>query len=112
MWRSAREMPAYTSGTSTFSIRFSLGQQIVLLEDKAQHLVADSGQLVAVHLAHIPAIEPVGAVGSTSRQPMMFMQVDAALGTQRALWPGHHDLGVGVHAGAQTVGVVDADGDG
>jgi len=40
-----------------------LGQQIVLLEDKAQHLVADSGQLVAVHLAHIPAIEPVGAVG-------------------------------------------------
>ena len=40
-----------------------LGQQIVLLEDKAQHLVADGGQLVAVHLAHIPAVEPVGAVG-------------------------------------------------
>ena len=39
------------------------GQQIVLLEDKAQHFVADSGQLVAVHLAHIPAVEPVGAVG-------------------------------------------------
>ena len=39
------------------------GQQVVLLEDKAQHLVADRSQLVAVHLAHIPAVEPVGSVG-------------------------------------------------
>ena len=38
-------------------------QKIVLLEDKAQHLVADRSQLVAVHLAHIPAVEPVGSVG-------------------------------------------------
>ena len=38
-----------------------LGQQVILLEDEAQHLVADLGQLVLVHLAHIPAIEPIGA---------------------------------------------------
>lgn len=39
------------------------GQQIVLLEDKAQHLIPDGGQLVAVHPAHVPAVEAVGAVG-------------------------------------------------
>ena len=39
------------------------GQQVVLLEDKAQHLVPDGGQLVAVHPAHVPAVEPVDAVG-------------------------------------------------
>ena len=40
-----------------------LGQQVVLLEDKAQQLVADLGQLVLVHLAHIPAVQQVGAIG-------------------------------------------------
>ena len=39
------------------------GQKVVLLEDEAQHLVADIRQLVPVHLAHVPAIEPVDAVG-------------------------------------------------
>ena len=38
-------------------------QKIILLEDKAQHFVADRSQLVAAHLAHIPAVEPVSAMG-------------------------------------------------
>ncbi len=40
-----------------------LGQQVVLLEDEAQHLVADGGQLVVVHLAHVPAVQQIGAGG-------------------------------------------------
>ena len=39
------------------------GQKVILLEDEAQHLVAHIRQLIPVHLAHIPAIEPVDAVG-------------------------------------------------
>ena len=38
-----------------------LGQKVVLLEDEAQHLVADLGQFVLAHAAHVPAVEPVGA---------------------------------------------------
>ena len=38
-----------------------LGQQIILLKDEAQQLVADLGQFIAAHSAHIPAIEFVGA---------------------------------------------------
>ena len=37
-----------------------LGAQIVLLENEAQQLVADLGQLIFVPLAHIPAIQKVG----------------------------------------------------
>ena len=40
-----------------------LGQQVVLLENEAQHLVSDPGQFVLVHPAHIPAVEPIGAGG-------------------------------------------------
>ena len=39
------------------------GQKVILLEDETQHLVAHICQLVSVHLAHVPAVEPVGAVG-------------------------------------------------
>jgi hypothetical protein len=40
--------------------QIQLGQQVVLLKDKAQQLVADFGQLVFVHLAHIPAVQQIG----------------------------------------------------
>ena len=40
-----------------------LGQKIVLLEDEAQLLVPDGGQLPAAHPADIPAIQTVGALG-------------------------------------------------
>ena len=40
-----------------------LGQQVVLLEDEAQHLVPDGGQLVLIHLTHIPAVQQVRAGG-------------------------------------------------
>ncbi len=40
-----------------------LGQQVVLLKDEAQHLVADGGQLVFVHLAHVLAVQQIGAGG-------------------------------------------------
>ena len=38
-----------------------LGQQVILLKDEAQQLVADLGQFIAAHSAHIPAIEFIGA---------------------------------------------------
>ena len=43
--------------------QIQLGQKVVLLEDEAQHFVADFGQLVGAHAAHIPAVQLVGALG-------------------------------------------------
>ena len=40
-----------------------LGNQVVLLEDEAQHLVADLRLLVVVHGGHVHAPQPVGAGG-------------------------------------------------
>ena len=42
--------------------QIQLGQEIVLLEDEAKHLVPNLCQLIFVHLAHIPALEEVGAL--------------------------------------------------
>ena len=43
--------------------QIQFGQQIILLENEAQKLVADLGQLVFVHLAHILAVQEVGSIG-------------------------------------------------
>ena len=74
--RSARETPAYTSGTSTFSIRFSRGSRLYCWKMKPSislRTAASSLRLI------LPTSRPLSRytpwVG-TSRQPMMFMQVD------------------------------------
>ena len=41
--------------------QIQFGQQVILLEDEAQHLVAHLSLLIAGHVAHLPAIEPVAA---------------------------------------------------
>ena len=40
-----------------------LGDQIVLLEDEAQHLVADLRLLVVIHGGHVDAAQVIGAGG-------------------------------------------------
>ena len=52
------------------------GQQVEGLEDEADLLVADAGELVVVELADQLAVEPVLPLEGVSRQPMRFIRVD------------------------------------
>ena len=55
--------PRVDQGHLHVAHQVQFGQKVVLLEHKAQHLVADGGKLVAAHLAHIPAFQLIGAGG-------------------------------------------------
>ena len=55
--------PGVDQGHFHITHQVQLGQKVILLEHEAQHLVADSGKLVAAHLAHIPAVQLIGACG-------------------------------------------------
>ena len=72
--RSAAGTPGIQQGQLHVFQQVQLGQQVILLEDEAQHLVADLGLLVVVHGGHVHArpADRCPLVG-TSRQPMMFM---------------------------------------
>ena len=56
--------------------RGGAGQQVEGLEDEADFLVADAGELVVVERGDIVAVEPVRPWVGESRQPMRFISVD------------------------------------
>ncbi len=56
--------------------RGGAGEQVEGLEDEADFLVANAGELVVIELGDVVAVEPVLAAGGVSRQPMRFISVD------------------------------------